>query len=1214
MCRLKLCDQIGKEASSTELGTTLAIEASEDCQNSLDILNTTISPGNRNNDKIASLRSKVLFRRAKAFFLQTTFLLETTNRTTNTTTQVNKLLNDAAKDLLDVLSIDSKNKQASILLRKVREKHSSTVKKSTPLDQALSALHSTSSNSLEEQYDHLKVIYGTLCTQDTMTSFIELGRKDGVSILYEILASSKNRNKEEEIKSSCKKEKKQSELFAKSNAMVLQILSLCCSSSAFVHKYMMLQFDQTVLLHLLESFDGNDETQDHSKDVIIAIISLILRIVVALHKDAEIGDLTKEENQAEYTDKYVNGHVISQILLSVFSTKSQNEESVKLAALDLLSAWTSHDWQGVSMSINSSLALSTSESVSGNEKKNHKNNELTEDEIRSLPPRQFAKYRKYQYDSMIHRKKVASQNVLKFLDSEKGLGILLNACIPSNEQNSSRKATLKNSSSNRRVRKEIELVISRMLHILMDEDNYISDEKTEKEGSKSKSNHTDGKDVPDSQGQIIVKELVRSLLGLDNKTFHDSNIHQTGGVIIEEINEDDKHEEKNEDFHEKLELQMMQGQLTSCLLLSNADIGHWAISLLVKDMSFFPSLILSENTDAMSIASELISVCASIEKCRSLLNPIISSDYFDKYLLRNENSDIQSGAASAIAKIGLASKGIEGIDGLDQVMGLLQVAVDLLFEETTDYDNKEEKRKNNVPTNHHHSASSSAAERGIELLNYLASKTIVKEEIAHGYKTSTNKHKTALEKLVEISCSIEQDTTHMESSSSSSSTSDITCYGLASIFSQIAVTLDTLRREAFIGKDITHEQYQQLQNLGKTEEEKEFTKEKEEIEDDSSKQVEERIRKMANANIPTAMVKLLNVCDGYKQNKGPQHENTMEQLLIGMERMATETSVRGTMIQQGCLSACIKFEDGVSSYKVKKAYLHYFYLSFSSSLLTSNFFFPLFLFLQEQASEKRKLIIRHARHCISKLLVTTNPNLLTNSQRLGSILPLLKLVNDHDASDLCKFEALLSITNLGSVQGMETKNKIVNSKGLNILNYAMFSDHEMVRRAATEAISNLVPHKKTLELLGDSEKVRLWVGFASDFEENFECSRAAIGCLAMATSYDIKVCHALIKCKHFEQTLKLLLECGNLELMHRVLVVIYNLLACEESERQERSPCRECVIKSGSLAFCQAYVQTYCPGGKMVDMEDVELDFDEKDTELMRTTVELSMEIVSNFA
>lgn len=239
---------------------------------------------------------------------------------------------------------------------------------------------------------------------------------------------------------------------------------------------------------------------------------------------------------------------------------------------------------------------------------------------------------------------------------------------------------------------------------------------------------------------------------------------------------------------------------------------------------------------------------------------------------------------------------------------------------------------------------------------------------------------------------------------------------------------------------------------------------------------------------------------------------------------------------------------------------------------------------------------------------------MTTSQRLGSILPLLKLVNDHDASDLCKFEALLSITNLGSVQGMETKNKIVNSKGLNILNYAMFSDHEMVRRAATEAISNLVPHKKTLELLGDSEKVRLWVGFASDFEENFECSRAAIGCLAMATSYDIKVCHALIKCKHFEQMLKLLLECGNLELMHRVLVVIYNLLACEENERQEHSSCRECVIKSGSLAFCQAYVQTYCPGGKMVDMEDVELDFDEKDTELMRTTVELSMEIVSNFA
>lgn len=258
--------------------------------------------------------------------------------------------------------------------------------------------------------------------------------------------------------------------------------------------------------------------------------------------------------------------------------------------------------------------------------------------------------------------------------------------------------------------------------------------------------------------------------------------------------------------------------------------------------------------------------------------------------------------------------------------------------------------------------------------------------------------------------------------------------------------------------------------------------------------------------------------------------------------------------------------------------------------------------LQHSTSEKRKKIIRHARHCISKILVTTNPNLLTSAQRLGSIAPMIQLVNDSESSDLAKFEALLSITNLASV-GMETKNRIISEKGINILSYAMFSEHDMVRRAATEAMSNLIPHEAVMKHLSNGEKLRLWVSFAADYEDNFECAKAATGCLAMASS-SLDVAKTLVKSKNFNSMIRSLLECGNLELMHRVLVIILNLLESQDDT------CRDEVLKTGAIAFCEAYAASY--GGDMSTKRD-ELGFTKKDEEMMKVTVDMAMGIVSSF-
>lgn len=242
------------------------------------------------------------------------------------------------------------------------------------------------------------------------------------------------------------------------------------------------------------------------------------------------------------------------------------------------------------------------------------------------------------------------------------------------------------------------------------------------------------------------------------------------------------------------------------------------------------------------------------------------------------------------------------------------------------------------------------------------------------------------------------------------------------------------------------------------------------------------------------------------------------------------------------------------------------------------------------------MILRQARHCVAKLLVSTNPSLLTSSQRMGSIKPLIQLIRDNDATDLQQFEALLAITNLGSADD-EAKERIVAEKGISTLSYAMFSDHEMVQRAATEAMCNLVPHPEMMKHLADAEHLRLWLAFASDVEGNFECARAAAGCLAMST-YDPAIANALIDLKSFKEAMLTMLESGNLEVMHRALVIVLNLV-------ELGGKCREAAVAAGLVSFCEAYIASYHDGKKAN-----ELHFTEADQQQMAVTVDAAKEIV----
>lgn len=689
-------------------------------------------------------------------------------------------------------------------------------------------------------------------------------------------------------------------------------------------------------------------------------------------------------------------------------------------------------------------------------------------EIRNFTPQQLAAYKKREYEKKLRDQAWAYERARLFW-SDGGLKVLLKVACSIDD------AT---------IRRECIVAVGRILACIENEEE--------------------------------IKNLAKPHLESDQKR----------DTIIEEVFDEDEKEPEEEVT--SLLTMMERALISAALLLSKKDVGVWAMNHGWTDSDEdLKILIKSNNYPAMGMASELLSAASTVESVRGS----ISSLNLEPLLLCDDR-DIRSGAASALAKMGLSEKATKD-EG--EMMGLLQAACDLLDDPSKTGENKQEEAKFSHKSDGIGSVATSALERAIEMITYLIPNTIVKEELAAGF--SGTGHRSAIEKLV--------DAADLPGAGES-----LSGYGLATIFQNISATSEQIRKEAFEGKEVTMEQYDEMQRMGKTEEEKELMdKEKD---PDTTELCHERIRQIAAANVPRALIALV---DGAS-------EHTLEQAVMAMNRMADVQSVRGVLIQQGVLSACIKIE--------KKE--------------------------TPTDTDVMKKVIRLARHTIGKMLVSTNPSLLTSAQRLGSIKPLIQLIRDIKASDLQHFEALMALTNVAS-SGEDAKNRIVTERGIPCLHFAMFSDHEMVRRAATEAMCNLVPHKAMMDHLADTDNLKLWLAFAVDYEENYECARAAAGCLAMASQDEI-IAEEFVKLENFRKHTTTLLESGRLEIMHRTFALVHSLVL-------HGGAIKEKIITEGFVEFCKAYIELQQHTGG-------DLDFSEQEKQLLPITVDLATQIVKS--
>lgn len=320
-------------------------------------------------------------------------------------------------------------------------------------------------------------------------------------------------------------------------------------------------------------------------------------------------------------------------------------------------------------------------------------------------------------------------------------------------------------------------------------------------------------------------------------------------------------------------------------------------------------------------------------------------------------------------------------------------------------------------------------------------------------------------------------------------------FALASLLASVTVTNNEMRQRHFREREmeITPEQYDELQRITKQ-------KADDDADNDTDELCHKRCRKLV-------------MCDGVAAVARIARTNpskpTAEKLSAILVHLAKDEALRGTLIQQGGFKAAVD------------------------------------LAASEDSTETCRL---DAAHAAAKILVTTNPHVLTDAQRLSAVRPLVWLCRQYKALELMHFEACLALTNLGSL-GSAAKRRIACEKGIPALEYLQFSDNEMVQRAATEALCNMVPDPDFLAQLKKPDKLKLWFALSLEYDKDIALARAAIGCLAMASAcFDEDMpAHMTSTSNCIDALAELLKKFEHHDLIHRAAFCVANLARRQQS-------------------------------------------------------------------
>ncbi|EFN75678.1 protein unc-45 homolog B [Harpegnathos saltator] len=253
--------------------------------------------------------------------------------------------------------------------------------------------------------------------------------------------------------------------------------------------------------------------------------------------------------------------------------------------------------------------------------------------------------------------------------------------------------------------------------------------------------------------------------------------------------------------------------------------------------------------------------------------------------------------------------------------------------------------------------------------------------------------------------------------------------------------------------------------------------------------VNKRLCSLAKAGVTSALVSLAKT----------DSQNSKELIARVFNALCSQQDVRGIIVQQGAMKVLL----------------------------------PLAL----DGTDKGK---KQASQALARLGITINPEVAFPGQRIMEVVrPFINLLNP-ECSALENFESLMALCNLAGVNDSVRK-RILKEGGFQKIETYMYEDHDMLRRASTQVINNLVMCEETVQYFEqENDRVKYLVILCED--EDQDTSLAASGALAILTSASKKICEKIFDSKDWAESLRFLLANPNDDLQHRGVVIVLNMM------------------------------------------------------------------------
>lgn len=199
-----------------------------------------------------------------------------------------------------------------------------------------------------------------------------------------------------------------------------------------------------------------------------------------------------------------------------------------------------------------------------------------------------------------------------------------------------------------------------------------------------------------------------------------------------------------------------------------------------------------------------------------------------------------------------------------------------------------------------------------------------------------------------------------------------------------------------------------------------------------------------------------------------------------------------------------------------------------------------------EGTEKGK---NYAAQALARIGITINPEVAFPGQRCVEVIRPFIMLLHPECNALESFEALMAICNLAGVSETVRK-RIIKEGGVSKIESYMFDNHVMLRRAATQCMTNMIISPDVIKMYeGKNDKTKFL--FLLCCEEDEDTSMAAAGALAMLTSVSKKCCKKLFDVGSWVENFQEMLSNPQFEMQHRGIVTLLNVIQSSKESAEK---------------------------------------------------------------